>query len=90
MQCFMKKDDKSPIDAENKKLLISTIICCIGILQFCLTHLSLASLAFWATYFTFLSGVVIVLSCGRYQSQHRCDFCAQIDICVVAVLEVIA
>ena len=40
------------------------------LLQFCLIHLSLASLAFCATYFTFLSGVFIVLSCWFYPSKH--------------------
>ena len=54
------------------------------LLQFCVIHLSLASLAFCATYFTFLSGVFIVLSCWRYLSRHRYDFCAQIENWVVA------
>ena len=55
------------------------------LLQFCLIHLNLASLAFCTTYSPFPSCVFIVLSCWRYPSQHRYDFCAQIEICVVAV-----
>ena len=74
MQCFIKDEDLY-LDAENAFFL----------LPFCLVHLSLASLACCVTYFTFLSGVFIVFSCRRYPSQHRYDFCAQIDICVVAV-----
>ena len=75
MQCFMKNEDLD-LDAENAFFW----------LPFCLIHLSLASLAFCATYFTFLSGVFIVLSCRRYSSPHGYDFCAQIELGVVAGL----
>ena len=96
MQCFMKKYDKSLIDVENVKTTYFDKCAFFAalssfLLQFCLIHLSVASLAFCPTHFTFLSGVFIVLSCRRYPSQHRYDFFTQIEICVVIVyLEVIA
>ena len=50
MQCFMKKVDKGLIDVKHIELASF-------LLQFCLIHLSLASLAFCATYITFLTGI---------------------------------
>ena len=90
MQCFMKKEDKSLIDIENGETIYFDNCALFAaltyfLLQFCLIHLSLASLACCATYFTFLSGVFIVLSSRRYPSQRRYDFCEQIEMCVVAV-----
>ena len=90
-----EKEDKSLIDVENVETIYFDnyaffFALASFLLQFCLIHFNLASLAFCATYFTFLSGVFIVLSYRRYPSQHRYDFCAQIEICVVpACLEVI-
>ena len=51
MQCFMKKEEKSLIDVNMLRLLISTTVLSSlhwpsFLLQFCLIHLSLASLAF--------------------------------------------
>ena len=50
-------------------------------LQFCRIHLSLASLAFCATYFTFLSGVFVVYALGvirlNSSSVHRLKFVLQ-------------
>ena len=65
----MKKEDKSLIDNVETTYLDNCAFFAASpffLLQLCLTHLSLASLAFCATYFTFLSGVFIVLSCSRY------------------------
>ena len=90
MQCSLKKEEKSPMDVENVETIyfdncaffaaLSSLL-----LQFCLNHLSLASLAFCAPYFTLLSGFCFVLSCLLYPSQHRYGFCEQIEICAVAV-----
>ena len=98
MQCIMKKEDESLKNVENGEInyfdncaFFATLTSFL--LQFCLIHLSIASLAFCATCFTFLSCVFTVLSCRRYPSQHRYDFCAQIEICVVdrsSYLDVIA
>ena len=89
MQCFMKKDDTGLIYVDTFETTYFENCAFFAafasfLLQLCLIHLSLASLAFCATYFTFISGVFIrVLSCCRYPSQHRYDFCARIAICVV-------
>ena len=82
MQCFMKKEDKSLIDVKNIETTYFDNYAFFAamasfLLQFCIIHLSLASLTFCATYSTFHSGVFIGLSCRRYPSQHRYDFCAQ-------------
>ena len=78
MQCFMKKEDTSLIDADNVETTYFDNCAFFAalasfLLQFSLVHLSFASLAFCSTYFTFLSGVFIVLSCRRYPSQYRYD-----------------
>ena len=87
MQYFMKNEDESLIDVENVETTSSATVLSSPLwppflLQFCLLRLSRASLAFCATYFTFLSVVFIVLTRWRYPSQHHYDSCAH---CVVAV-----
>ena len=69
MQCFMKKEDKSLIDVQHVETtyfdncgFFAALVSLL--LQFCVIHLNLASLAFCATYFTFLSGVFIVFYIG--------------------------
>ena len=78
MQCFMKKEDYSVIYVEHLTTYFDNCAFFAALasflLQCCLVHLSLVSLAFCATYFTFLSDVFIVLSCWRYPSQHSYDF----------------
>ena len=65
----MKKEDNNLIDVENVETNVTYFNKCAFfaalasfLLHYCLIHLSLASLAFYATYFTFPSGVFIVLS----------------------------
>ena len=62
MQCFMKKEDVE--NAETTYFDNCAFFAALAsfLLQFCLIHLSLASLALGlcATYFTFLSGGFIV------------------------------
>ena len=55
MQCFMKKDDESLIDVENVETTYFDNCAFFAalaffLLQFCLTYISLASLAFCATH----------------------------------------
>ena len=88
MQCFMKKEDKSLIDVDNVETSYFDNCVSFGLLFASFVSsmiLSRASLAFSTTYFTFLSGVFMVFSCWRYPCQHCYDFCAQIEMCVVAV-----
>ena len=75
MQCFMTKDAKSLIDVDNVYTTYFDTCAFFAtlasfLLQFCPIHLSLASLAFYAAYCTFLSVVFIVLSCWHYPYQH--------------------
>ena len=80
MQCFMKKEDKRLIHVENIEPTYFDNCAFFAalayfLLQFCLIHLSLASLAFCATYFTFLSGVFVALFCWRYtKTLPKCHF----------------
>ena len=93
MQCFLKKEDKSPIDVANVEttcfdncavfgLLFSTVLCHPSKSCFCRIMCNLLHLPLWCVHcFTLLC----------YPSQHRYDFWAQIEMCVVAAwLEVIA
>ena len=85
MQCFTKKEDNCLIDVDNVETTYLGNYAFFGalacfLLQFCLVHLSLASLAFCASYFTFHSSVFIVLSCRHYPFRHRYELCAHIDI----------
>ena len=80
-----KTDDKSLIHVENAETTYFDNCAFFAelasfLLQFCLIHLRLAPLACCETYFTFLFGVFIVLSCCRYSSEHRYNFCVQIDM----------
>ena len=78
MQCFMK----TQLGVDNVETTYFDNCAFFAALAFfcCYSFVNVASLAFCTTYFTFLSGGFIVLSCWRYPSQPRYDFCAQIDI----------
>ena len=91
MQRFMKKEDKSRTKKLLKLQYLFRQLCCLRriglrfatVLYHPSDRLGLASIAFCANYFIFLSGVFVVLSCRRYP--FRYDSCAQIEICIAAV-----
>ena len=82
MQCFMKKKDKSLIDEENVETTYfdNCFLRRIGLRFAFVSSISVLLLSH-SVQLTF--GVFIVLSCWHYQSQHRYDFCAQIEIFIV-------
>ena len=87
MRCFMTREGESLIGVENVETTYFDNCAFVAasasfLLQFCLIHISLASLAFCATYFTFLSGVfVFFLPVGII----HLNIATTSDICVVAV-----
>ena len=54
MQCFLKKEDKSPIDVDNFKLLISTTVLSLPHLpHFCYSFVSSVSVLLLSLYVQF-------------------------------------